>query len=134
MYKSPIEVKLDDIISNVVGKTDEYMMRCVQQVGVDVDKDELVKALEHDRRQYEKGYEDGWADAKKHGHWESSLTGWVYCSVCNTEPPDETNIRSKYCPNCGARMDEIVECLVMPKADGSTIPMEQRKITWQVNR
>ena len=43
----------------------------------------------------------------KHGHWKSSLTGWVYCSVCNTEPPDETNIRSKYCPNCGAEMDEV---------------------------
>lgn len=45
-------------------------------------------------------------DPYKHGHWEVSPTGWVYCSVCNEEPPNETNIRSKYCPNCGAEMDE----------------------------
>lgn len=40
----------------------------------------------------------------KHGRW-ISINGWVECSVCHREPPNETNIESDYCPNCGARMD-----------------------------
>ena len=58
MYKSPIEIKLDDIVSDAVEKVDEYIVACVQQVGVNVDKDELIKALKFDREQYEKGWND----------------------------------------------------------------------------
>ena len=58
MYKSPIEIKLNDIVSDAVEKADEYIVRFVQQVGVNVDKDELIKALKYDREQYEKGWND----------------------------------------------------------------------------
>lgn len=58
MYKSPIEIKWNDIVSDAVGKGDEYILRCVQQVGVNVDRDALIKALEYDRGQYEKGWND----------------------------------------------------------------------------
>lgn len=49
----------------------------------------------------------------KHGHWylldECSNDG-VYCSVCHKKVY-RTNyanqkLKSKYCPNCGAKMDE----------------------------
>lgn len=61
MYKSPINIyeTLDDIVSGIQEKEDKYIMECVSNVGVDVDKDELIKALEYDRDQYRKGYEDG---------------------------------------------------------------------------
>lgn len=39
----------------------------------------------------------------RHGMWLRTPTGWVYCSVCGEEPPEETNARTKYCPNCGAK-------------------------------
>ena len=58
MYESPIKVELSDIISDVVKKEDEYILECVQKVGVSVNKDELIKALEFDREQYEKGWND----------------------------------------------------------------------------
>lgn len=58
MYKSPIEIELNDIVSDAVGKADEYIVRFVQQAVVNVDKDELIKALEYDRGQYEKGWND----------------------------------------------------------------------------
>ena len=58
MYTSPIEMVLSDLVSDYVKKADEYIVACVQQVGVKVDKDELVKALEFDRKQYEKGWND----------------------------------------------------------------------------
>lgn len=43
-------------------------------------------------------------DPVKHGKWVSK-NGWVSCSVCGLEPPNESNEISEYCPNCGARMD-----------------------------
>ena len=58
MYKSPIEIKLNDIVSEAAEKADEYIVRFVQQVGVNVDKDELIKALKYDRGQYENGWND----------------------------------------------------------------------------
>ena len=44
------------------------------------------------------------AEPTKHGRWVN-IYGWVHCSVCHQEPPNESNIESDYCPNCGARMD-----------------------------
>lgn len=58
MYKSPIEIKLNDLVSDAVEKTDEYIVKYVQQIGVNVDKDELIKALRFDRGQYKKGWND----------------------------------------------------------------------------
>ena len=39
------------------------IMKAVQRVGIDVDKDELIRALQYDRGQYQKGYMDGFKDA-----------------------------------------------------------------------
>ena len=35
------------------------IVKAVQKVGFDVDKEELTKALQYDRGQYDKGYKDG---------------------------------------------------------------------------
>ncbi len=40
---------------------------------------------------------------RKRGEWVS-LNGWITCSECGCEPPNETNIESDFCPNCGADM------------------------------
>lgn len=40
----------------------------------------------------------------KYGYWKC-VNGWIYCSVCGSEPPNESNYESNYCPNGGARMD-----------------------------
>ena len=61
MYKSPIET----IISEMEMQREEGICRVVQEVGVNVDKDELIKALQYDREQYGKGYSDGYKDAVK---------------------------------------------------------------------
>ena len=59
MYKSPIDI----IYGQMETQLEDHVMRAVQSVHVNVDKDELLKALQEDRRQYEKGYLDGKADA-----------------------------------------------------------------------
>lgn len=39
-------------------------------------------------------------EQEKVGHWEDSSNGWM-CSECKTDHMIDT----KYCPNCGARME-----------------------------
>ena len=42
----------------------------------------------------------------KHGHWIDKQNGrWIYaeCSRCKTVH----DVKSNYCPNCGAKMDEV---------------------------
>ena len=46
------------------------------------------------------------AEPVRHGHWKKTITWWIYCSVCGSEPPSECNIPTPYCPWCGAKMDE----------------------------
>lgn len=58
MYKSPIEIELNDFVSDYVEKVDEYIVKCVQKVVVNADRDELIQALRYDRGQYEKGWND----------------------------------------------------------------------------
>ena len=57
MYESPITIKTEDIARNIMDKQEEYILTQVQMC-VDVDKEELIKALKYDREQYEKGWND----------------------------------------------------------------------------
>lgn len=78
MYKSPIEIKIDDIVSDAVERVDKYIVGYIQQVGVNVDKDELTKALKFDKEQYEQGWND--RDSQivrcKDCKWWNSSKGW----------------------------------------------------------
>ena len=62
MYESPITIVYGDIQTEFKKETKSLVVRCVQNVGVDVDKDELIKALGYDRDQYDKGYADAKAE------------------------------------------------------------------------
>ena len=46
-------------------KYEDEIYREVQKVGINVDREELLKALEYSRRQYEKGYNDAIDDFAK---------------------------------------------------------------------
>lgn len=61
MYKSCIEV----ITRTVPSKIEGEILEAIAEIGVTVDKDELIKALKYDRDQYDKGYEDGQRDAEE---------------------------------------------------------------------
>ena len=58
MYKSPIEI-VHKIEQQIVQQQEENVIQAIHKMGVNVDKDELLKALAYDREQYNKGYEDG---------------------------------------------------------------------------
>lgn len=59
MYKSPIEI----IYGQTQTKIEGDVLQVVQSYGINVDKEELIRALQYDRGQYGKGYADGKADA-----------------------------------------------------------------------
>lgn len=65
MYQSPIEVIYTDIQTQIKEEADKRIYEAVQQCDIHVDKDELIKALQYDRRQYERGYLDGYADGMR---------------------------------------------------------------------
>lgn len=74
MYESPVNLTfMDEMVDNIVKQQKEqeenYIMEYVRKICIDVDKEELLKALQYDREQYEKGYQDGinadkWIDCK----------------------------------------------------------------------
>ena len=63
MYESPITLNIADISSQIREAQAGHLMYEVQQaIGYDIDKEELIKALNYDREQYQKGYKDGRKD------------------------------------------------------------------------
>lgn len=65
-YKSPIERYVSEIQTEF-NKADEKELTATikQSIGYKVDRDELLKALQYDRGQYDKGYNDGFNDGRK---------------------------------------------------------------------
>lgn len=60
-WESPISMaySFDDISKKLAEEVDEKVYKAVCDVVVNVDKEELLKALRYDRNQYDKGYWDG---------------------------------------------------------------------------
>ena len=75
MYKSPIEL----IIGKMQIQIDDDIYRAVQNVGINIDKEELLKALEYDRRQYENGFEDGAKHTMR--QIKDLLPEWLYAAI-----------------------------------------------------
>lgn len=114
MYESPIQKLVSEIETNIMQQEENAVLEAIFSAGVHVDKEELIKALQYDRNQYEKGYKDGCRDSRMHGkpvpHYTTLLNSdeepvetyrcGYECSNCG-----DTGIK-RYCPNCGAKMDE----------------------------
>ena len=119
-YRSPIDIIFNNPMENlrmeINKRTDEVIYKAILDVGVEVDKDELIRALNYDRKQYEKGYEAGKMDATVHAHWikrsnpnhspfDSSAEYNMICSNCGGDHERFYH----YCPDCGAKMDREVQ-------------------------
>lgn len=62
MYRSPIETFITDIQNQVEKQHEEEVYKAVVSIGVNVDKEELIRALRYDRGQYSAGYAAAKAD------------------------------------------------------------------------
>lgn len=66
LYDSPIRLALSDITSKLHESVDNKIMAEVsRKMYVDVDQDELLKALKYDRDQFNKGFRAGWDALEK---------------------------------------------------------------------
>lgn len=83
-YKSPIDIFLGKIQTDV----EDGAFKVIQEYGIFVDKDEMIKALKYDRGQYEKGRADGYFAAK------SEI---VCCRDCKHYKPQTPQGKAKYC-------------------------------------
>lgn len=109
-YESPIEMFYNDTIQNIADQIrqetdDRIVCEVKMQCGVNIDKDELIKAMKYDRDQYNKGYQDAMNDARGTGEW--IFDGEWRCSICGQTPwynksPMESGY--EFCPYCGAKM------------------------------
>ena len=61
MYESAVRIIHDDLRV----KQEESVLTVIQNLGIDVNKEELIKALQYDRNQYDEGYADGYEDARE---------------------------------------------------------------------
>lgn len=77
-YQSPVEMLVGEMTTRIENACNATIQ---QKLGFNIDKEELIKALAYDRHQYEKGYQDGKAEAKLE-------TGWI--SVNDRLPPKES--------------------------------------------
>ena len=74
-YNSPIEL----IEGQLHTEIEDNVIRVVQEMCVNVDKEELFRALRYDRDQYEKGYNAGYM------HRELEI---VRCKYCKHKPKE----------------------------------------------
>ena len=64
-YQSPIYTYISNMQLKMTNDYEDGVVKAVQNVGINVDKEELERALRYDREQYEKGYADGLRDGKQ---------------------------------------------------------------------
>lgn len=90
MYKSPIELTcgplqfreaattaaVKDMTDYMNEQQEKILMEATRTVGISIDKEELVKAINYDRHQYEQGYDDGFKDGLQEG---SNFIDWISC-------------------------------------------------------
>lgn len=80
-YESPISLAIQQLQEDYNAQLEDGCMMVIREkIGIDVKKEELIKALNYDRGQYEKGLRDGLSYAMKSCY--------------------------EYCPHCGERISE----------------------------
>lgn len=104
------------------GYSDTYDKACIidmidEQPTVDID----AITETHEKIGYDKGFRDGYATSEvRHGRWILSEDRyWKTCPECGAEVDvsmglgifvDDIEVdEMNYCPNCGAKMDEVKE-------------------------
>lgn len=88
-YESPIKI----IMQEMQAQRENQVYQAIQNIGVDVDKEELLKALSYDRNQYEKGYRAAKSEivhCKDCKYYQDNNNGYTHneCKWCQDETPN----------------------------------------------
>ena len=92
MYDSLIKIIQDEGRSHL----EDLILETVHRYGIEVNKEELIKALKYDRNQYESGYLDAVVDAitmvnslSKGEHDAETLAGMIVDALSRMKPATE---------------------------------------------
>ncbi len=64
-YDCPISETVDQLHLMMVEEHDKQIVKAVQNVGINIDRDGLIAALRNDRDRYEAAYKKGYEDASQ---------------------------------------------------------------------
>lgn len=62
-YESPISETINQMQTVMMEEHEQQIVKAVQSVGINIDRDGLIAALQNDRTRYELAYQKGYADA-----------------------------------------------------------------------
>ena len=85
-YQSPIDLVMGQMNLALEGQ----ICKAVQNVGVNVNKEELLKALQYDRGQYQKGYNDRDAEVVR-----CKDCKYVEVDMCCSHPSEWNNSETR---------------------------------------
>lgn len=129
MWECPITTYIDEIISQqMVERENAITLKVSETIGVDVNREELIKALNYDRQQYEKGYADAKAEYEpkwvkvedrlpEDGEEVIILLKHFYLTQLLLASFDETKARFYRCDRCYG-IDEVIAWMPIPKYEG----------------
>lgn len=83
----------------IIDAPDEIVEKGFEGPLTDEERQILIRAIGNGTL-YKERPRGEWSDLSVDGRH----TGWIYCTVCGHEPPNESNLRTDFCPNCGADM------------------------------
>ena len=65
IFDDPMETTIQKVARDIEAQAEDYIYKAVRKIGIDVNKDELRRALRYDRDQYEHGRSDGYYEARE---------------------------------------------------------------------
>ena len=102
-YEPPINIFVGNMVTNLENKVVEV----VRGYDISVDKAELEKALRYDRDQYNKGYINGYKDARTCGN--DDVVEVVRCRDCKYYKPQTRSITWNNTTKCCCRCATVKE-------------------------
>ena len=90
-YESPVTLQIRKIAEQIEEQRENQITATIfEQMGVNVDKNELKRALAYDRDQYRRGYEDGWRARSK------DVPQWIPIRMASMTEEEKTKLFIKY--------------------------------------
>jgi len=66
IYDCPISEQIGHLKMMMADEHDRTVLKFVQQIGIEIDQESLIQAINSDRKRYEEAYKKGYADCEKH--------------------------------------------------------------------
>lgn len=66
IYDCPISEQIGELKMMMADEHDKMVLKAVQQIGIEIDQESLIEAINSNRKRYEEAYKKGYADCEEH--------------------------------------------------------------------